>query len=330
MPRGWLTRRAGSGPHKEKAGNNNAGTSITRARAFGLVALAALAGCGGSNPFFVVEEPFTLGPEPAGPGLSSTGYAQAGDQVASNTDVLAPNTKFIRQTSSGLSTRTEDIRVTISPNANQVYLTIGGVSELLTLDGAVYVSTDNQTQLDREFFFKTGDARAVQTISILDVNGTTLDTAFLAIGYDTDPTEVNAQTGSATYRAGLDLYFATPSGAALLGDDSGQIQVNFDANTISGTFNVTPASLDLNIGAPLITIPEATVTFNSGGINGNTFSGSAAITFTGTGIAPTVSDLDYDGRFYGADAAAVGGQVTGSGTSGGEQLIVNGTFVGAK
>ena len=141
--------------------------SNARARFFGFVALAALAGCGGSNPFFVVETPFTLGPEPTGPGLSSTGYAQTGDVVGSGTDVLAPNTEIVRLTSSGVSTRTEDIRVTISPNANQVFLTIDGVTELLTLNSGVYFSTDNQTALDPGFTFAAGDARAVQTISFL-------------------------------------------------------------------------------------------------------------------------------------------------------------------
>lgn len=264
-------------------------------RIFAALGLVGVAACGGSSSGGATSP--TVDP------VAASGFASASTAVTGGSSFDVQNARRLLGDDQGnIVIDRQDIEYRIAPDAQTVTVVVAGETYVLnaTFAGYEYSAPGEIVQAFR-IYAPTDDAEIVDVFAVIDGE---LNDGDFVIGFDTDPAQVAARSGTAsldgrifvTARNGFDRAFA---------DGDLTLDVNFDANTISGDATVVDTN-DLNSS---FSIPTTTFSLEETDIVGNGFSGD--IVATSNNLGGTLSNSGYDGRFYGAGAPTAGGQIAG-------------------
>ena len=273
-----------------------------------LLALAACGGGGGGTGGGGV----TVTPQ------ASTGFAQSGDAIRGNVTFTPNNAGRLVKTNGTLSPGSIPIEVR--------FLSTGVRNNNTTTfpEGTIRVVIDGQTKsllrnssTSNFYVSYTGgtldyDARYEVTGEVDNADGTIVQAGLLefinsasvsssghiVFGFDTNPTTIAAETGTATYTGTIR---ANGYQGNNVSSASGNVTLNadFTGDTVSGNFNLS--TLNGMTGAE-------SYTMNTGDISGNGFDGTISVVGS-LQSGQTLQSATYDGNFYGADAEAVGGTI---------------------
>lgn len=260
---------------------------------------------------------------------SSTGFAVAGDTVSDPNVVLTAVSPIILSTADGtyqLLQQVEGLANTADPTVKVI--TLDGLEVTLTQqpDGN-FVGTNGTEQIILvEGQGSAGNEVSLSYLAYFDT--TDPDTAFSQVGFvvagfNTDPSEVAALTGTVTYTGATSLVMTRGDSNNSYGFGPATFVADFDDGSISGEMTVSE-----NGSAPGFEISETTLTVNSAPITGNAFTTDMVISTAGLGI-DSVDQSQLDGQFYGVDGAAVGGSyfATGTDDEGATTVLIQGGFV---
>lgn len=283
------------------------------------LSLLALAACGGSGGP-------TIQP------VASSGFASASDVIGRGDVFVVRNANFATSdvTDGNL---VENQRLTTSDISMSI--AEDGSSVTLVVEGETYTLLPNPTSLD----YSTADGTPsgyllrifrptthVETIFFAADRDDRLRSGFFIAGFDTDPSVVAAQTGRATLNGEIDVLVKF-NGRTGFGRGPGEIIVSFDADTLSGSFDLESASTPTQLR-----FPTSTLTLEQTRITGNGFAGSIDLDLLeGPGNVPGLTFVNgaYEGRIYGSDAQSAAGTVTGNLTLDGfdEPVLLQGAFI---
>lgn len=255
--------------------------------------------------------------------IAASGFAKQSDNSLNGNRFDIRNLdSFTISAASGVEAATIPVTVTFSADGNSVELTMGGMSETLTLVGAGEFETDE----NESFLYSVGSlANSPLEMYVGAVaEGQAGNLAVFPVGFDTDPNTIGNQTGTVTYSgSSMIQYFGNvdgerPDGDQAFGDFS--MTANFGSENVSGTLTVTDED----------TLDTLAFALGQGAINGNAFNGALTLTSASGDLAgTTISNGTYEGRFYDADAGAVGGTISADAeASDGSEALLRGAFIG--
>ncbi len=306
-----------------------------------LTSITALAACGSSGSS---SSGSGSGGDDVEVAQASTGYAVAGETdpagvafTKSSVPLIGAFGEFSEAIDAGLSAPTEDSDISVddirlAPQAITIAVSDDLESIVLTVDGVDYTATlSDEVGLfdgfDSAYTFEDGDAGiylntstisdSAEMVFITAATDEQILTGFDTFGFDTDPTVIDAVTGTATYDGQITLYtvssFEDGLGTQIDGDAlSGDITLtaDFDGNAISGDAVFTEEVFDTDT-SDFVTVSD-NLTFEAAAIDGNGFSGTVSDDgeFFGDGV--TLQDVTYNGNFYGAEGETVGGNLSGT------------------
>lgn len=261
------------------------------ALAIGIITLSA---CGGSGPSYN---------GPAVMPVSAAGFATADSVVGRGAEFNVPNAvRFAGNSSESLTIETQPLNFTIAEDGSNVTATIDGVTYVVPPSGGKYVyeNGDDTIAINR-VNYDLAEAEIVDVFSF--INGT-LNSSLLVIGYDTNPIQVAAASGTATMNGEVSI--TARQGFALVNGADGPVVLNvdFDQNTISGEFDLS----DDNFGENSLEILDSSYALEESSIVGNGFAGG--ISLTSGDIGGDLSNANYAGRFFGKDAISAGGHIS--------------------
>ena len=299
----------------------------------GLVGISALTACGSSGsatdttvPVSQASTGFAVAGQAARGGVTFTkrgmaSYFETGD--FSGFVAAGPfSTEEIEYTVDSFALASNDITVAVSDDEEEVIFTIDGATYTL----ARYVDPEEPDDLIYVFADENGYAGVkfvaisdFVDIFIADVTLTDQTTLVLDVmGFDTDPSVIAAESGTATYLGqvsftGERLSTVDPDNPDEGGFDgiSGELTLtaDFGASNISGSAVLENGSDE----TPLV----ETVTFQDAAINGNGFSGSVTSDEAFFGPGQSLGDVTFSGNFYGPNGETVAGSITG-------EVLING------
>ncbi len=248
-------------------------------------------------------------------------YAQPGDVVGLGSSFATQDVKRFVVVDGTHSLKDQTIAMSISDDGNTVFVTQNFKDYIMVLDGALGAYIDGSAILFRE----VSGAGVVETVYFGDSAPGYFNAGSFVIGYHTDPVQVAAQTGSATYNG---YTYLTARTAALDGFAEGAVvlNVNFGTDTVTGTMTIVDSA---HPGADFI-VPDTVVTINPGdtaNITGNLFITDLSFVFSpAPGDTFSVDQTGLTGGFYGVDAVAVGASYWGTGMLNGENLFIEGAL----
>ncbi len=309
----------------------------------GLVSISALTACGSSGsgtdttvPVAQASTGFAMAGQTERGGVTFTkrgmaSYFETGD--FSGFVAAGPfSDEEIDYTVDSFALASNDITVAISDDEEEVIFTIDGATYTL----ARYIDPEEPDDILYIFADDNGYA-GIQFIAISDfvdifVADVTLtdETTFVldVMGFDTDPSIIAAESGTATYLGevsiiGERLSTVDPDSTDVAGFDeiSGELTLtaDFGASNISGSAILENGADDM----PLV----ETVTFENAAINGNGFSGSVTSDDEFFMPGQSLGDVTYSGNFYGPNGETVAGSITGEMLIDGEDpLLLLGYF----
>jgi len=211
-----------------------------------IICFISLAACGGSSSSFTTDP------------IAAAGFATASSQVQGGESFEVQEvSRILGSTDGELSFATQPITYVISDDGSAVTITIDGTTYTLPFapSNGRYLFEDPDGSLAARLL---GDrVPEVEIVDITAIRDGTLNDGKIAIGFDTNPATVAAQTGNATF--GGQIFVTIRNGFE---DGAGEglvtLQVDFDANTIGGNFNVIDSG---DIDSEL-TIPSSTFTLH--------------------------------------------------------------------
>ena len=267
-----------------------------------LPAVFALSACGGSQTAPTIEP------------IASAGFASAEALAAPQTKLTLPETVRILRDSEGNNAQFARQQVVISLDDDDFS------SFALELDGVTYALTQNTEDLS-EYTFDAGNtfilfnARqnrnsvvAAELFAEFPGNDTELNAAHIVYGFDTDPDEVSARSGNASYSGAMEAALRSENYDDAYGVGTFTLDVDFDEMVISG--NGLIPSYDLV--DPEIPFDVLEIEFARTAITGNGFAGEVEISPVGFGAQTEGAQNGYEGRFYAEDALSIGGQFYGT------------------
>ena len=320
----------------------------------GSAAIALLAACGGASTGGGTPSTTFSTTAPASAqaaALSTQGYA-AGTAVFDPTTYSYDATAhaFTLDTSTGTSTSIESFTLAnVTPSSAD--FTYKGNTSALTGTFPNFSGTHPSFPQGISISFITsasssgGPKVALYSFEAGTAGGSTVpnnpgDFGVIAVGPNSDPTNVTALTGAATYDDGgaarARIIVAHNNGGVFNhGQASGEITLtaDFDANTINGQiFNITDTGSDSGYEIT----NGATITLDSGAITGNTFNNGLTIDGSQFGLSNVATGY-ASGMFYGSNGSptvgkggtTIGGTLGGTGTSSvtGGNAVISGGFV---
>lgn len=311
--------------------------------------------CGGAVLALLSACGSTTGGGPTGVPFTTTPTASTPAAASSDEGFAVPSSFFLANASSGYDSTVEAYSVsgsTISAASTPVRLewnTFGSsldftykgetvvlnfvTSTPLTFSGAGHTSFPNGLTLTLASSSSINAGN--QPLSIFTVEGLGTgasgvpagpgDLAFMPLGANTDPAEIAALTGTATFSGAKStsadggaqivvLHQDTAGGTVGMGTADGDVTMtaDFGAGTISGQiFNIVNTSADPTYGIT----SGSTLDLLSAPITGNTFNNGISGDATDLGMA-TITGGQAQGMFYGAGGSVVGGTFNLQGTSG--------------
>ncbi|SEV93992.1 hypothetical protein SAMN04488515_0322 [Cognatiyoonia koreensis] len=282
---------------------------------FALPCFVLLSACGGSS-----GQGFDTRP------ISAAGFATADTEIAGDYDYTLTNPQRIRITSDQTATQERTGDITLSG-------TVGEGPVTLTIDGETYTlerSPTNRTtyEVDDDFinlFTALPVGENVVALRVFAAVDGDFNLGGFVAGYDTNPAEVGARDGTAIYFGRSDLTLRRGFDDAF-GQGTINLIVDFDDASVSGGGIIR----DDELGVADFNFQDLTVSFDDAEINENGFEGTFVLSFDG-GVIET-NDTIYEGRFFGPNAAEVGGQFHGSIVEPLEDqdTLIDGIFVAAE
>lgn len=261
-------------------------------RSIPTLALVGLTACGGTSSDAPVVVP-----------ISSDGFATDTSQISGGDSFAVPNARRILETETGvLSAGTQDIALSIDSDGEKATVVIAGEPYVLDWQNNGFFALQDSTNIVEVFPLgdRYDEAEIVEVFAIIDDK---LSTSHIVIGFDTDPVEVSAVSGTAEMNGQI---FMTARNGFNDGFGGGPatLNVDFDAMTISGDFTLINRDLTNSDFA----VPTTSYRFQEADIVGNGFAGDVAL--TSGDLEGTLTDATYEGRFYGQDAPSAGGQIS--------------------
>ena len=281
-------------------------------------ALLALAACGGGSSY---DGP-TVTP------VAARGFATADTGVGRGETLTAVDSiRLLGDSDANISRARQDVSVSIAEDGQTLDIVLDGVTHTLTgLENGTYSLQDGTTivRLTR-IHAPSPEAEIVDIFSSIDGQ---LNDANLVIGFDTNPRTIAAAAGTAEMTGRVAL---SARNRFSLNQMSGPaaLSVDFDRNTVSGTFEVTTDGSDLtdfSLGTTaLFALEEAPIV-------GNGFDGTFRL--QDGAVNGQILDPTYTGRFYGDQGQTAGGQIAatlehGEGQNGEDlaQTFIEGAFL---
>ena len=268
---------------------------------------------------------------------ASTGYAQPTDKIRNNVTFTVPQGTWIkREFGQPTTTQQPDVAVRFGLNVDdpsQIYITYNGETYLAQRTGSsgnsyLSQSTEDGQIIRRSFERQLTTSSNVVAGGLATISNPTnpsdgapinyVQSGYIVYGFDTDPSTIGAETGSAYYSGTIrangyqDANVSSASGNMTL-------SANFDSNTINGNFNLS--NLSGMTGTENYTMQSTAIT-------GNGFSGNITVTDGSLQSGQTLQNGGYQGNFYGAAAEAVGGTINMTIQDGAESpIFIQGGFV---
>ncbi len=276
-----------------------------------LMCAAMLAGCSSSTP-----------PTP----IAASGFAQSGDEVAARITFNVPQTSaFVLQDEKGALIN-QDVSLRINAQGRPMVV-IDGQRFVLNSEGnGIYSTTENDTNVLWLRISQT-DPNAVELIYLSFATEDSFNAGYVPFGFDTNPTTVAAETGSAVYTGPASLSLRQVIDGRLasgFSNGTARITADFDGGAVNGSIRFDdPADRPIEVA-------DVTLQLEGTAIRDNTFSGSVSVAAGSFGDGNTLSSGTYDGRFFGADVGAVGGTLTGTVVTGDPDrpILLQGGFIG--
>ncbi len=282
--------------------------------------LTFIAACGGGS---------STGSAPT----ASSGYATVGDTILTSDDV-ALKTKMPMIYFPGIGDREIVMRDVTLTQSN------GGNTMTAAIDGDTYVMPWNVEEGRWEGML--GSATAILYPGALAADDTVgsgylanYDTtlgpdnfSYLGInvaGFNTDPGEVGAQTGTAAFTGRSRVIISHGGANNVFASGGAVLDADFDAGTIDGLLTVSTDFADVPANA---TADSSEITILPTTLDGGTFETTIALNPGDFGME-IFSGGDADGQFFGVDASGIGGFVSGAGTKdgGATDVLLQGGFV---
>ncbi len=272
--------------------------------------LVVLGACSGSSSL-----------DDTGP-ISSNGFASAENVDAppsGATITLRQTPRILSNAGQNLELDKQTIVLETEPVGDDVFFTLnidGERYELAPVGGdnlRQRATFDGSTIELRAFLLAQNVAVSELFVSIIDDNGREqLNDGWVVYGLDTNPVDVAALSGEATYSGRLEATLRQAGFGAAIGEGDFDLSVSFENGTVGGSARVTDR------GQPNATFDfePIDITLQSTSIVGNGFSGGIAV--DSDSFRSSVSGGGYQGNFFGLDAAAVGGTAQGRLTATGD------------
>ena len=222
----------------------------------------------------------------------------------------------------------ETIGISIRDGGDTVVVTLAeGEFELQTENNGTYSADLGSRRIffDREIVLS--DAVETAYIGFADDNGPD-SFGFVTFGFDTDPAKITSTTGATTYSGDVKLIV---SGTSRFGFAEGTLALNvdFDDLKVSGSMEI------VDDGDPFggLVIPATQLNLVETSLSNNGFSGTLNANLGGgafTGVQ--IGTSNFEGRFYGSDGEAVGGDISATleDGSGRRSYSVQGGFSGSR
>jgi len=255
---------------------------------------------------------------------SVVGFAQPSSEIAVGFKSSAETVTAVSNGTTPATVSQRDVSFAVT-DTTQVTVTIDGTPYVLDLDGSFYRTT--QGNLSVLFFLESLRYDDLEFGWLFQENLATgeAEGGYIVWGFKTDPVEVAAQSGTATYtgQARFDVYNATTDE---YGSGSIQLVTDFASDTISGTMILSDID---GLAGGLGGLPDATVTINPAAITSNGFSTTTSTVITGANLnGAVINPGTLEGTFFGSNAPRVGGTFSATGTNAlGDDLAVQGGFV---
>ncbi len=194
----------------------------------------------------------------------------------------------------------ETLRLNGVAGAETITFQIGDETFTLNRDeGDVprYIFLDDDTSLRVAVFDESAQAAAFNLFRVTDGR---LTNGYFIAGFDTNPTFIADQTGSATFTGSLEISLRRAEFQDAFGSGDATMTADFDAMTVSGTGT---ASLDDPDEAEF-SFPDLTFDFVSADIVENNFAGALGLDDGDRG--GTLVNGGYAGRFFGEEGETLG------------------------
>lgn len=249
----------------------------------------------------------------------TTRYALPGDAIGPGSEFATQNVKRSVYVNGSQSLKDQTVSVRFSTDGQKVYISQNHKDYVLVNDGTGLFTNSVAT------FFLEDVSTDVDIAWFRESTPNYSNTGAFIVGYHTNPAQVAAQNGTATFNGITTLDADTNT---LFGYGYGQVALtaNFDSNTLTGTMNI----VDSGSSSTTLVLPDTTVIINPtsiSNISGNTFKADLGISFAATpGNTATVSQSGLEGGFYGVNAAGVGATYWATGTLNGENLYIQGAL----
>ncbi len=198
-----------------------------------------------------------------------------------------------------------------------VIATVSGQEFKLTWDGAkgLFYGTSADGSAEMALLPYTAGYSADSQVSMgyayIGFADGTHGATYYAAGLKTDPVQMAALTGTATYAGYANLAIGHGTSNVSFGDGSLALAADFGAGTVSGSMTVSDSGSD-----PGFTIaPNTVITIDPATISGNGFNGTWSVANPANLALTSVGTTGLQGSFYGVNAADVGGSFNGTGVS---------------
>ncbi|MEJ6404742.1 transferrin-binding protein-like solute binding protein [Yoonia sp. 2307UL14-13] len=266
-------------------------------------------------------------PPPTVAPIASVGFASATNDFSDGGTTFTTATENLIYFDQTASTIVEDDTITISfsDDLERVFITRGnrgsGFNRVSGTDRYLGDRPD-VTIFDPVLTADNQDARlAFLGDTAIFVRG---HPNFVVYGFDTDPADIPA-SGSANFTGDVRASYAPiRPGINTTADGTFTLTADFVNSRVDGNMTIEAISASgTGQGSTAWTMNDADITANG-------FSGTLTNDTSVDAVDPdtTVNAANYDGRFYGVDADAVGGHFLIELTDGGEDAYIYGAFLG--
>lgn len=255
--------------------------------------------------------------------LSASGYAQAGDTVTGGTAFSLPGAVRITGPSGERVFTAQDVDVAIANDGSSVTIDIDG--ESYTLNSSTpgrYSLYDGDLEAIYARRIAISPVVDAAELFIYDGDSTELNSAYVVIGFDTDPDTIAAFSNTATFTGDMEVVLRNNNDDAF-GDGSVLMVADFDDDTVSGSFSLSDAGGSISE----FEVPTTTFVMQEASISGNAFAGD--VTLATGDIEGALESASYSGNFFGAEGESAGGYVnaTVSSPDFDHDTLIEGVFV---
>jgi len=240
--------------------------------------------------------------------ISRSGFANSQNVLNQNYAYdIKDSVRFLNDDveSSNIRLGRDDISLSGTVGVGPITVVLGGETFILERDpdfptAAEYLDNDDEillfTKIQNNDF-----AVGVEVFAKIDGQ---LNSGGMVIGYDTDPTVIAAENTTATYNGDLSATLRTGF-VDSFGAGSFTLNANFREGTINGNALIEDDD-DPNTEEPFDAVA---IRLSETSIDNNGFAGNVAILTIN--IDGTLVDSGYEGRFFGPEGEAIGGQIFG-------------------